>query len=107
MLAVDLRFPNPKPLKREFIELIWKEREEEEVDKSQRRTRGGEKGRKSQATTWLAGLGTLVRQRGRHERDDAQDAHPGGRREATLSRAAQPTQAKIGRGPRDEKRLTD
>lgn len=23
MLAADLRFPNPKPLKREFIELIW------------------------------------------------------------------------------------
>jgi hypothetical protein len=26
MLAVDLRFPKPKPLRREFIELIWKER---------------------------------------------------------------------------------
>jgi len=24
MLAADLRFPNPKPLRREFIELIWK-----------------------------------------------------------------------------------
>lgn len=23
MLAVDLRFPKPKPLRREFIELIW------------------------------------------------------------------------------------
>jgi hypothetical protein len=23
MLAVDLRFPNPKPFRREFIELIW------------------------------------------------------------------------------------
>ncbi len=25
MLAVDLRFPNPKLFRREFIELIWKE----------------------------------------------------------------------------------
>jgi hypothetical protein len=25
MLAVDLRFPKPRLLKREFIELIWKE----------------------------------------------------------------------------------
>jgi hypothetical protein len=26
MLAVDLRFPKPKPLRREFIEFIWKKR---------------------------------------------------------------------------------
>jgi hypothetical protein len=29
MLLADLRFPNPKPLRREFIELIWKRRERE------------------------------------------------------------------------------
>jgi hypothetical protein len=28
MLLADLRFPNPKPLRREFIELIWKRRRE-------------------------------------------------------------------------------
>ena len=27
-LAVDLRFPNPKPLRREFLELIWRGEEE-------------------------------------------------------------------------------
>lgn len=39
MLAVDLRFPNPKPLRREFIELIRAEQGVEKEDKC--RTAGG------------------------------------------------------------------
>jgi hypothetical protein len=33
MLAVDLRFPKPRLLKREFIELIWKRGKEAKREK--------------------------------------------------------------------------
>jgi hypothetical protein len=49
MLAVDLRFPKPKPLRREFIEFIWKGgegsgREKAEEGKGGRRGGAGEEG---------------------------------------------------------------
>jgi hypothetical protein len=49
MLAVDLRFPKPKPLRRYFIELIWKGgvgsgREKAEEGKGGRRGGAGEEG---------------------------------------------------------------
>lgn len=39
MLAVDLRFPNPKLLSREFIELIRKEGKMRRGEKERRRKR--------------------------------------------------------------------
>lgn len=37
MLAVDLRFPNPKFFRRELIELIRKRQQEEEEEKRKRK----------------------------------------------------------------------
>lgn len=47
MLAADLRFPKPKLLKREFIELIWKEE-----------SRGEDDGEKGTCRTELRGART-------------------------------------------------
>lgn len=44
MLAEDLRFPKPKPFRREFIEFMWKEGRGERKRKGQEREEAGEVG---------------------------------------------------------------
>jgi len=60
MLAVDLRFPKPKPLRREFIEFIWKRR----GGKRERESRGGEGGRRAGAVRKDCGEGSKVAESG-------------------------------------------
>jgi hypothetical protein len=60
MLAVDLRFPKPKPLRREFIEFIWKGGEGSGREKAEE----GKGGRRGGAVRKDCGEGSEVAESG-------------------------------------------
>lgn len=65
MLAADLRFPKPKLLKREFIELIWKEERRGratgkrvgQISEARERRRTGQDGAGRAGRSGLGGMG--------------------------------------------------